>query len=171
MNKKKKKIVKIKVKVAALACHICFKPKNVFSCFKFVRPILYNVPTTNVLWLFARFTEKIVLLEYLVLVQSFFQSGACFFQSRGFVCSASCSELETERTVGNKLILFGLKVVTKAEELVSVLAFGDRNSAIRILTALFVLSYIKFCDYSCETKSFSSSFSHICIMLLFSTTV
>ena len=63
--------------------------------------------------------------------------------------------------------MFGLKVVTKAKEL----AFGDRNSAIRILTALFVLSYIKLCDYSCEAKSFSSSFSHICIMLLFSTTV
>ena len=56
---------------------------------------------------------------------------------------------------GNKLILFGLKVVTKAKELVSILALVERNSSFRILAALFLASCMKFREYSCETRSYS----------------
>ena len=60
---------------------------------------------------------KIAFFEYLNLVKNFFKLCGCIWL---FVC---CSELKTDPTVGNKLILFKLKLLTRTKKLVYVLAF------------------------------------------------
>ena len=88
-----------------------------------------------------------------------------------FVSYDCCNDLKPVLIRAKAFLLFGLKVVRNTKLLLSGFAFEALKSSIGILVTFWISSWIKFCGYSWENKTFWSSFRRFFLTSLFSTMV